>query len=123
MGQRRLNQVKQIQLEEEEAKGSEEEEEGGGIEATLNNLTIDTAGTEEEAAEFFEAALGMEVEENGGSEGEEGGDGNSRALGDLDFLTQDTEPSGTTLVDACNGFNELSRLAMLWTVRHRWPAG
>ena len=28
-----------------------------------------------------------------------------------------------TLVDARNGFNELSRLAMLWTVRHRWPAG
>ena len=27
------------------------------------------------------------------------------------------------LVDARNGFNELSRLAMLWTVRHRWPAG
>ena len=32
-------------------------------------------------------------------------------------------PGGTTLVDARNGFNELSRLAMLWTVRHRWPAG
>ena len=27
------------------------------------------------------------------------------------------------LVDSHNGFNELSRLAMLWTVRHRWPAG
>ena len=26
-------------------------------------------------------------------------------------------------VDARNGFNELSRLTMLWTVRHRWPAG
>ena len=32
------------------------------------------------------------------------------------------DPSGTTLVDAGNGFNELNRLAMLWTVRHRWPA-
>ena len=31
------------------------------------------------------------------------------------------DPSGTTLVDAGNGFNELNRLAMLWTVRHRWP--
>lgn len=28
-----------------------------------------------------------------------------------------------TMVDARNGFNELSRLAMLWTVRHRWPKG
>ena len=27
------------------------------------------------------------------------------------------------LVDACNGFNNLSRLAILWTVRHCWPAG
>ena len=27
------------------------------------------------------------------------------------------------LVDACNGFNKLSRLSMLWTVRHRWPVG
>ena len=25
------------------------------------------------------------------------------------------------LVDAANGFNNLSRLAMLWTIRHRWP--
>ena len=33
------------------------------------------------------------------------------------------ELRGTMLVDAHNGFNELSRLEMLWTVRHRWPAG
>ena len=45
------------------------------------------------------------------------------ALVSLEFLTQDAEPSGTTLVDARNGFNELRRLEMLWTVRHRWPAG
>ena len=67
--------------------------------------------------------LGMEVEENEGSEGEEGGGVTLRALGALEFLTQEAEPSGTTLVDACNGFNELSHLAMLWTVRHRWTAG
>jgi hypothetical protein len=30
---------------------------------------------------------------------------------------------GLTLVDARNGFNELSRYLMLWTVRHRWPKG
>ena len=57
------------------------------------------------------------------SEGEEGGGRNQLALEALDFLTQEAEPSGTMLVDARNGFNELSRLAMLWTVRHRWPAG
>ena len=27
------------------------------------------------------------------------------------------------LVDACIGFNDLIRFAMLWTVRHRWPSG
>ena len=67
----------------------------------------------------------MEVEEDRDSkgEGEEGGDGTQRALGAPEFLTQDVEPSGTTLADARNGFNELSRLVMLWTVRHRWPTG
>ena len=92
----------------------------------IDNLTIKTAVIEEEAAEGLDAALEtqeMEVEGYGGSEGEEGGGGTQRALEALEFLTQDAEPSGTTLVDARNGFNELSRLAMLWTVRHRWPAG
>eukprot|EP00957_Ditylum_brightwellii_P120555 9197160-Ditylum_brightwellii.AAC.1 len=32
-------------------------------------------------------------------------------------------PSGKTLVDARNGFNDLSCYAMLWTVRHLWPMG
>ena len=89
----------------------------------LNNLTIETAGTEEEAAELLEEALGMEVKETGEGEGEKGVEGTQRALGALELLTQDAEPSGTMLVDACNGFTELSRLEMLWTVWHRWPAG
>ena len=32
-------------------------------------------------------------------------------------------PEALLLVDARNGFNELSCMAMLWTVRHRWAAG
>ena len=76
-----------------------------------------------EAEEGSESALGMEVEEVEGREGEEEGGDTLRALEALELLTQDAEPSGTTLVDARNGFNKLSRLAMLWTVRHRWPAG
>ena len=109
-------------MEEEAAAEVVEEKEGGGIASGLNNLTIETAGNKEEATEGLAEALGMEVVEDEGSEGEEGGRGNLRALGALEFLNQDADPSGTTLVDAFHGFNELSRLAMLLTVRHRWPA-
>ena len=52
---------------------SYEEEESGRIEATINNLTIETAGTEEEAAEQLAVVLAIKVEEAG--EGEEDGDG------------------------------------------------
>ena len=110
-------------MEEEAAAETEEEEEGGGIALGLNNLTIETAGTKEQAADGLEDALGMEVEEVEGSEGEEGGGGTPRSLGALEFLTLEADPSVTTIVDACNGFNKLSRLEMLWTVQHRWPAG
>ena len=65
----------------------------------------------------------MEVKGDRGGKGEEEGGGTQRALVALEFLTQEAEPSGTTLVDDRNGFNNLSRLAMLWTVRHCWPAG
>ena len=54
---------------------------------------------------------------------EEGGDGNQRALGSLEFLAQDADTSGKTLVDAWNGFNDLSRLAMMWNLRHCWLSG
>ena len=65
----------------------------------------------------------MEVEEDMGREGGEEAGGTERALEDLEFLTQEADPSGTTLVDARNRLNELSCLAMLWTVRHRWSSG
>ena len=91
--------------------------------AGINNLTIETTGTEEEAAEQLTDALEMEVEQDRDIEVKEEGYGTQRAMGSLDFLTQDAEPSGTTPIDARNGFNELSRLEMMWAVRHRWPAG
>ena len=87
----------------------------------LNNLTIETAGTEEEAVESLGAALSMEMEVNGEGEveGEEGVEGTQRSMGALESLIQEAEPSRTMLVDARNGFNKLRRLAMLWIVQHR----
>ena len=104
MGQRRVERVRSRRVKEEDEEATEdEEEEGGEVLAGLVNLNIETAVTEEEAAEGFEAALKnqeMEVEGDGGSEGEEGGGGTQRSLEALEFLTQDAEPIGTTLVDA-----------------------
>ena len=125
VGQRRMERVRPRRAKtDDETETEAEGEEGGEVLACLHNLSIETAVTEEEAAEGLEDSLGistheMEVEGDGGSEGEEGGGGTQRALEALEFLTQDVELSGTTLVDACNSSNELSRLAMLWTVRHR----
>ena len=72
VGQRRLARVreKREETEEEAATEAEEEEEGGGIALDLSNLIIETAGTEEEAAEVMTEALGVEVEKDEGSEGE-----------------------------------------------------
>ena len=39
------------------------------------------------------------------------------------LLLQDAETGGTTLVYARNGFNDMSRLSMLWTVHHCWLVG
>ena len=82
----------------------------------------------EEAADGLEVILGMasqemKVDEDRDREGEDEGGETQQALGALEFLTQEAEPIGSTLLDAHNGFDELSRLAMLWTVQHCWPAG
>ena len=122
--QQRLVRVRERREEAEKAEEEEEEEEAGEvIAARLVNLNIETEGTEEEAAEGLAAALDTEVEEERDIEGGEDGGGTQRALEDLEFLTQEAEPSGTTLVDVSNGFNKLSHLAILWTVRHFRPAG
>ena len=52
-----------------------------------------------------------------------GGGGGILELEATGLLTQDSEPGVTTLVYSHNGFNDLIRLAILLTVRHRWPSG
>ena len=76
VGQQRPARVQERRGEEGEAEdSSEKEEESGRMAARLNKLSIETAGTQEEAAEGLAAALEMEVEEDRGSEGEEEGGG------------------------------------------------
>ena len=64
VGQRRLNRGREQGCKEDETEVSEEEnEEGGGVVESLKNINIETTGTEEEAAEGLEAALGMDARE------------------------------------------------------------
>ena len=44
-------------------------------------------------------------------------------LGATCLLTQEAEPIWLMIFDACNGFIELSGLAMMWTVRRHWLTG
>ena len=113
VGKWRLERVRARRSEEEVR--SPDKEEGSVIVVGFNNLNIETAGTEEEATEVLKAVLQMEVDGDGEEEGEgeEWGVGTQEALGALDLLTQDADMRGKMLVDARNGFNELSRLAML----------
>ena len=66
--------------------------------------------------------LGMYVEEDS-EKGEGLWGGGLLALEDTWLLTQESDQDGMTFVDFCDGFNELSRLVMLSTVRNRCPAG
>ena len=59
MGQRRLERVRRRRRKEEAEDSAEEEEESRGVLAGINNTTIETAGTEEEAAEKLTDALDM----------------------------------------------------------------
>ena len=52
-----------------------------------------------------------------------GGGGGLLVLASTGILTQESDPDGKTLVDSWNGLNELSRLAIMWAMQHRKPAG
>ena len=67
--------------------------------------------------------MDMEVGDDDEVEVKERGDATQTTLGDLELLTHDTELIGTTLADARNGLNKLSRLSMLCTVQNHWPVG
>ena len=63
----------------------------------------------------------MEVE--GTSDKGEGLEGGLLALGATGCLTKEADPGGTMIIDPCNGFNNMSRLVILWTLLHRWLVG
>ena len=64
----------------------------------------------------MDTELYMEVEGEGEEEKE--GEGTLMALGSTRFLMQEEDPIRTTLIDARNRFNNMSCLAMIWTVQH-----
>ena len=68
MGQQRIDIMRLISIVEDAGYVEVEEEYRDNVAACLTNLTIETVGTEEEAAEGLKAALGMEVDVD--SEGE-----------------------------------------------------
>eukprot|EP00957_Ditylum_brightwellii_P156657 11923546-Ditylum_brightwellii.AAC.1 len=72
----------------------------------------DDEGEEEGGAEEMD-----EDKEEGGGHGWDVGSDGSKDAG-APCLSMEDGAGGTTLIDARNGFNELSRYAMLWTVRH-----
>ena len=90
LGPRRIERVLSRRGEKESevnAAAEEPEEEGAEVAGLIGNLTIEMAGTEEEAEEGLAASLEMEVEVDRDYEGEEGVGGNQRALEALEFLT------------------------------------
>ena len=54
---------------------------------------------------------------------EKGRYGGMLALKSTGFYTQEADMGGTSIIDACNGFNKLIRLTIMWTVRRCWTAG
>ena len=71
---------------------------------------------------------GTEAKEECGSDQlcaglEAGIDGAVHAVRAMWKATEDNEEWGFLLVDAANAFNAGNRTAILWTVRHLWPAG
>ncbi len=54
---------------------------------------------------------------------EAGIEGGIHAISELVKQHEMEEEWKFLLIDARNAFNELSRYAMLWTVRHEWPLG
>ena len=91
VGQRRVERVRVRRVEEEGEEDAAEEKhdkDGEEVAGLIDNLTIETAITEEEAEEGLADALEMEVEVDRDSEGEEEGGGTLKALGALEFLTQ-----------------------------------
>ena len=54
---------------------------------------------------------------------EAGIEGGIHAVNQVWKEIEQEENNGFLLVDARNAFNELSRAAMLWTIRHEWPSG
>ena len=83
--------------------------------------TTADAGQPEEEAEDADIP-GLLTQEDGDADSSNDDNGGNAAAsdGDATETVENTTPAEVfLLVDAANGFNNLSRYGMLWTVRHR----
>jgi len=81
---------------------------------TLAKIILEVAGgAAKDACGTDQLCAGLEA-------GIEGGIHAMKLMWDIHHMEEEW---GFLLIDARNAFNELNRTAMLWTVRHEWPAG
>ena len=78
VGKRRLERLRRRRQEVEEAETLDKEEDSDKMAVGIHDLTIDTMGTEEKAADCLGEALEIEVDGEGEGKVEEGGDGTQR---------------------------------------------
>jgi hypothetical protein len=91
-----------------------------GIEGALHAVRLRAENNE--SLQFRAGEINDELWEKEAEEGEtQPWIGEAEAEGEGE--EEEYGPEGLTLIDAKNGFNELSRYSMLWTARHQWPTG
>eukprot|EP00957_Ditylum_brightwellii_P122456 9337871-Ditylum_brightwellii.AAC.1 len=122
-----ISREEDIEVEQEgEDEAETEEEDGGAVVEENGPITQEPLPEEMGMGEEGRAAVGESAGEESGME-----EGEAMEVEPMEAeeeeeparLVLGNGPGGTTLVDARNGFNKLSRLAMLWTVRHQWQQG
>jgi hypothetical protein len=86
-------------------------------------LAAGIEGAVHAVSQRWDAAAGRQADLVASAEDASAGPATQPLAMEADPPEEAPQPEALLLVEARNGFNELSRLSMLWTVRHRWAAG